>query len=282
MADRPVALITGCGKPDGMGQGIARAFAREGYAVVVSDRDAQGVANDRAASRSFSGGSGVDGLVAELTADGVHATALLADISDRTQARELVQNAHDISGRLDVLVNNAAAPQGDDRVDIEEVSEAAWHLQLAVNLTGTFYLSQAAVPFMRARRFGRIVNISSQAGVSAAPMAAAYSASKAGVIGLTRSLAMDLAPWGITVNAICPGLVDTSRALLNAAADADPQQLMAERGKRIQVGRVGTPADVAALAVFLASEQAGYLTAEAIGLHGGGMSPFPVRRPPEA
>lgn len=281
MTERPVALVTGCGKPDGMGQAIARHFAGAGYAVVVSDRDPSGVANAGGIAADTEGWRGVDSVVEQIVADGGIARAVLADISDAEQAKALVRDARDTYGRLDVLVNNAAAPQGDDRVDIEEVALSAWHRQISVNLTGTFHMCQAAVPFMRERRYGRIVNVSSMAGLSASPMSVAYSASKAGIIGLTRALAMDVGPWGITVNAICPGLVGTSRATLNMDPTADRAAMMGQRGRRIPAGRVGTPDDVAELALFLGSPGAGYLTAQAIGLDGGGLSPFPIAFPPQ-
>jgi 3-oxoacyl-[acyl-carrier protein] reductase len=143
-------------------------------------------------------------------------------------------------------------------------------------------MSSAAVPVMRAQRSGRMVNISSMAGLTAAPFSGAYSASKAGVIGMTRALAMDLGPWGITVNALCPGLVATSRAFLSAAPDVDEEELMAQRGRNIPVGRAGQAEDIAAAVAFLASPDAGYLTGQAIPIDGGGLSPFPLRRPEPA
>jgi 3-oxoacyl-[acyl-carrier protein] reductase len=182
-------------------------------------------------------------------------------------------------GRLDVLVNNAAAPQGPDRADIESVPFELWDRLIRVNLTGTYLMCRAAVPVMRKQRYGRIVSISSMAGLSAAPLSTAYSASKAGVIGLTRALAMDVATWGITVNAICPGLVGTSRAIIDPNPDLDVEATLAARGARVPVGRVGLPTDIAAAVAYLASEDAGYVTAQTLVLDGGGFSPFPLPRP---
>jgi 3-oxoacyl-[acyl-carrier protein] reductase len=150
---------------------------------------------------------------------------------------------------------------------------------VAVNLRGPWLMCRAAVPVMRAQRSGRIVNISSMAGLTAAPFSGPYSASKAGVIGLTRALAMDLGPWGITVNALCPGLVATSRAFLSAGPDVDEAALMEQRGRNIPVGRAGQATDIAAAVAFLASDEAAYITAQAIPIDGGGLSPFPLRRP---
>lgn len=275
-----IALVTGCGKEDGMGRGIALALAGDGYTVAVADLERTGVANDNQRIDGSGGWRGVDSLVDEIRASGGDALALVGDVSDRDSARQLVRSVTDAFDRLDVLVNNAAAPQGRDRRDIEDVELADWNLQLGVNLTGTFHMCQAAVAPMRARRSGRIINISSMAGLSAAPKSAAYSASKAGVIGLTRSLAMDLGPWGITANAVCPGLIGTSRATINMPADRQKDEYLAARSGFIPAGRVGTVADVAATVAFLASPGAGYITGQTIVLDGGGLSPFALSQPP--
>jgi NAD(P)-dependent dehydrogenase (short-subunit alcohol dehydrogenase family) len=276
-----VALVTGCGKPDGMGQAIARTLAADGVAVVVSDVVPTGVLNlrqERQGPRD-SEWRGVESLVKEIENDGGTASSVTGDIGDEDDARRMVDETVRRHGRLDILVNNAAAPQGPDRRDVEEVSIADWDRVIRVNLRGTFLMSRFAVPVMRARRWGRIVNISSMAGLSAAPASTAYSASKAGVIGLTRSLAMDVSKWGVTVNAICPGLVGTSRAILNPDPALDEQEILAQRGQAIAVGRVGLPSDIAAAVRYLSSEAAGYVTAQTLVLDGGGFSPFPMKRP---
>jgi 3-oxoacyl-[acyl-carrier protein] reductase len=133
---------------------------------------------------------------------------------------------------------------------------------------------------MRSSRYGRIVSISSMAGLTAAPFSVAYSASKAAVIGMTRALSMDLGPWGITVNAVCPGLVATSRAILDPSADLDVDSTLTQRGRSIPVGRVGQPQDIGELVSFLVSPGAGYITGQAIPIDGGGMTAFPLRQPP--
>jgi 3-oxoacyl-[acyl-carrier protein] reductase len=273
-----VALVTGCGKPDGMGQAIARRLAGQGLAVVVTDLQATGVPNRQQEDRKADWG-GVESLVADITAGGGTAHSALGDVAVETDAQRMVAEAVDRFGRLDVLVNNAAAPQGPDRADVADIPVEVFDRVVAVNLRGPWLMSSAAVPVMRAQRSGRIVNISSMAGLTAAPFSGPYSASKAGVIGLTRALAMDLGPWGITVNALCPGLVGTSRAFLSSGPDVDEAALLASRGRNIPVGRVGLPEDVAAAVAFLASPEAGYITAQAIPIDGGGMSPFPLRHP---
>jgi NAD(P)-dependent dehydrogenase (short-subunit alcohol dehydrogenase family) len=274
-----VALVTGCGKRDGMGQAIARALAAEKITVVVSDRLPGGVPNARQERLGRKDDWNLDALVAEITAEGGTASAVTGDIGEEDDARRMVGETVERYGRLDILVNNAAAPQGADRQDVEAVPIDVWDQVIRINLRGTFLMSRFAVPVMRAQRWGRIVNIASMAGLSAAPSSTAYSASKAGVIGLTRSLAMDVAAWGVTVNAICPGLVGTSRAVLNPDPALDEREVLAQRGKSIPVGRVGAPEDVAAAARYLASEEAGYVTAQTLVLDGGGLTPFPLPRP---
>jgi 3-oxoacyl-[acyl-carrier protein] reductase len=291
-----VAVVTGCGKRDGMGRAIARKLAAAGISVVVSDVEPAGVLNRRQQvlgqaddewHRGGSGGRppewhGVSSLVDEITAAGGLASAVLGDIGSAADAERIVTEAVALHGRLDILVNNAAAPQGLDRRDIAEVPIDVWDQVVMVNLRGTFLMCRFAVPVMREQRFGRIINIASMAGVVAVPRSAAYSASKAGILGLTRSVALDAAPWGITVNAICPGLVGTSRAILSEDPDLDVETELARRGNNIPVGRVGQPADIAAAVEYLASPQAGYLTGQMLVLDGGGASAFPLTRPAPA
>jgi 3-oxoacyl-[acyl-carrier protein] reductase len=280
-----VALVTGCGKRDGMGQAIAHRLAASGHAVVVTDLQPSGVLNarqERAGVPAQHQWDGLDALAEEIRAAGGAVATALGDISDPDDAQRMVATAVDGFGRLDILVNNASAPQGADRADVEEVPLEVWDRLIRVNLTGTYLMARAAVPVMRRQRYGRIVNISSMAGMTSAPRSTAYSASKAGVIGLTRSLAMDVAAWGITVNAICPGMVATSRAILDPDPDLDVAATIAARGRNLPVGRPGQPEDIAAAVSYLASEDAGFVTAQTLVLDGGGLMPFPLPRPSDA
>ena len=274
-----VALVTGCGKADGMGQAIARALALDGARVVITDKEPAGVANDRQRLIGQPGGGGLEAFADALRADGHSVHVVLGDIADPIAAEAMVAAAIATFGQLDILVNNAAAPQGADRQDIEDVPLEVFDRVIDVNLRGTFHMCRAAVPHMRRRRYGRIVNIASMAGLTAAPSSVAYSASKAGVIGLTRALSMDLGPWGITVNALCPGLVATSRAIMDPSPDLDVEETLRMRGRVIPVGRVGSTEDIAAAARFLASPESGYITGQALPIDGGGLTPFPLRHP---
>jgi 3-oxoacyl-[acyl-carrier protein] reductase len=185
-------------------------------------------------------------------------------------------------GRLDILVNNAAAPQGLDREVIDEIPIEVFDDVIRINLRGAWLMCRAVVPAMRRGRWGRIINVSSMAGVIAAPRSTPYSASKAGMIGLTRALSMDVAAWGITVNAIAPGALATSRSVLSEDPDLDVAAELEARGRRLPVGRVGVPADVAAAVRYLAGDDASYMTGQVLVLDGGGVAPFPLPRPEEA
>ena len=276
-----VALITGCGKRDGMGRAIASTLAASGVAVVVTDKQPAGVLNRRQEVLGVAddGWRGVDSLVGEITSSGGSAMSLLGDISVAEDARGMVDEAAAWRGRLDILVNGAAAPQGLDRQDIEDVPIEVWDFVISVNLRGTYLMSRFAVPHMRAQRWGRIINISSQAGQVAAAMSTAYSASKAGVLGFTRALSADVAPWGITANAIAPGMVATSRSMLSLDPTIDVDAEVKRRGSMLAVGRPGYPEDIAAAVAYLASEASGYMTGQTLVLDGGGSAPF-AKRPP--
>jgi 3-oxoacyl-[acyl-carrier protein] reductase len=277
-----VALVTGCGKRDGSGQCIARTLASSGVTVVVSDRVPTGVLNRRqevVGVGEQGSWRGVESLAEEITASGAVASPVLGDIGDENDAARIVGEVVARYGRLDILVNNAAAPQGADRADIAEVPIEVWDEVLRVNLRGTYLMSRAAVPVMREGRWGRIINVSSMAGVTGAPRSTAYSASKAGILGFTRALSMDVAPWGITVNAICPGAVGTSRAILSEDPELDVPAALERMGQSMAVGRVGRPDDLAAAVAYLASDGSSYMTGQMLVLDGGGRLAFPGPRP---
>ena len=269
-----VAMVTGSGGEHGFGRAIARRLAAEGADLVLTDIAPVGV--HVVATKPATGWGGLETVADEVRAAGRRAVTALVDVRSADQVADAVALADRTFGRLDVLVNNAAAPAGADRVPVVELSESAWHLVLETNLTGTYLCSKAAAALMLARGTpGRIVNMSSNCGKLGYAGMAAYCASKFGVIGLTQSLALELARHRITVNAICPGPADTDRLdFLGRRPDGSYDEALraaalAERAARIPLGRVATVDDVAEITAFLASDAAGYLTGQSINVAGG-------------
>jgi NAD(P)-dependent dehydrogenase (short-subunit alcohol dehydrogenase family) len=262
--ENKIALVTGGAR--GIGAGIARCLSEEGAAVAVID---------------------IDGPEAQKLAGtlGGPALGLAADVSQQSEIGPAVERAVEEFGGIDILVNNAGAGTG--REDVSEIpmpgfenhSQAAWDSQLANNLRTTFAASKVTIPHLRARGGGSIVNIASIAALMASPQLVAYGAAKAGVIHLTRSLALELAPHDIRVNAVCPGFLWT-RAWEGLAtimqlrvpelADTNPRDIflsVVDRG--VPLGREQTPEDIGKLVVFLASDDARNITGQEIKVDGG-------------
>ncbi|HEY3908857.1 MAG TPA: SDR family NAD(P)-dependent oxidoreductase [Stellaceae bacterium] len=240
-----VGLVTGAG--GGIGREIARRFARDGMAVAVLDRD---------------------GEAAQKVSAEIGGLALAADVTSPEDMARAVAETLARFGRIDLLVNNAGIAWTGPTLEMPLDTLQA---MLRVNVEGVFIASQAVLPHMIARRSGAIVNLASWAGKTGAIFYAGYSASKFAVIGLTQSLAREMATHGIRVNAICPGIVvDTA---MRSALEAQQRQWglpqTAERQKLIPIGRVSVPEDVARVAAFLASDEAAYITGESINLSGG-------------
>ena len=272
--DGKVAMVTGAGGEHGFGRAIARRLAAEGADLVLTDLAPAGVRV--VAAKPGTGWRGLEAVADEVRGAGRHAVTALVDVRSAYQIRAALALADRTFGRIDILVNNAAAPPGADRVPVIDLTEEAWHVILETNLTGTYLCSKAVAGLMVARGTrGRIVNMSSNCGKVGVPRLAAYCASKFGVIGFTQALALELAPHDITVNAICPGSADTDRLdFLGRRADGSYDEALraaaiAERSAQIPLGRVASIEDVAELTAFLASDAAAYVTGQAINLAGG-------------
>jgi 3-oxoacyl-[acyl-carrier protein] reductase/meso-butanediol dehydrogenase/(S,S)-butanediol dehydrogenase/diacetyl reductase len=272
--DGKVAMVTGSGGQRGFGRAIARRLAAEGADLVLTDVAPTGTRV--VATKPATGWRGLPAVADEVREAGRRAVTALVDVRAADQVGEAVDLADRTFGRIDILVNNAAAPPGADRVPVVELPEEAWHVILETNLTGTYLCSKAVAGLMVARgRAGRIINMSSNCGKVGYARLAAYCASKFGVIGFTQALAMELAPHGITVNAICPGSADTDRLdFLGRRPDGSYDEALragaiAQRAAEIPLRRVAAAEDVAELAAFLASDTASYVTGQAINLAGG-------------
>jgi len=250
-----LALITGGGR--GIGRAIAIAFAREGASIAL-------LARTRAQVESVA-----DEIANEL---GVETLAIEGDVSDAASvSRAFAHTSEQFGGGPDILVNNAGIVE---TAPFLKSDEAMWERHLKVNLGGTFRCTQAALPAMIERRWGRVINIASIAGKTGAPYISAYAASKHGVLGLTRSLALEVATNGVTVNAICPGYVDTemtTRGIENITAKTGKAASAAlEAIKQMSPqNRLVTAAEVAALALLLASEEGRGINGQAINVDGG-------------
>jgi 3-oxoacyl-[acyl-carrier protein] reductase len=268
-----IVLVTGCARARGMGRAISVAFARAGADVVVTDVAPGGTRNENeeGLEEIRLGWKGLESLAREIETLGRRALTIVGDVSRAADAERFVAEALAQFGRIDVLVNNAAAPHGADRRLLWEVPEDAWDLVIDVNLKGTFLMSRAVIPHMLSRGRGRIINMASVAGKRGTPRRGAYAASKFGVIGLSQVMAQELAGHGITVNAICPGSVDTSRR----ESTTRRERALAERDPSAPVltlpptGRVARPDDIARLALFFASEQSDHITGQAWNVDGG-------------
>lgn len=243
---RRAALVTGSSR--GIGRAVAQELARAGYDVCVNCSSEQGLP----AARELA-----DALAADC---GVRTLAVAANVADAQEAATLVDAACQEFGRVDVLVNNAGITR--DGL-IARMKEEDFDAVVGVNLKGTFNCCKEVAQRMMKQRFGRIVNMSSVVGVAGNAGQANYAASKAGVIGLTKSLARELASRNVTANAVAPGFITTD---MTAALSDKQREAMTER---IAARRLGAPEDVAALVRFLASDEAGYITGQVICVDGG-------------
>ena len=243
-----VALITGAGS--GIGRGIASVLAREGATLVLTDLD-----EDRARA----------------VADELGATALHQDVTSWTSSQAVVDHTLKSHGQIDILVNNAGVSRS---VPFHELDEAEWDRVHNVNVKGVFLTTRAVVPHMMQRRRGSIISISSMVGKEAIPLFVHYSASKFAVIGLTQGLAKELAPYGIRVNAVCPGVVrtplwDPLLDQLSQSKGISRDEAWQEFVDAIPLGRPQEPEDIGEVVAFLASERARNMTGQGVNVTGG-------------
>jgi len=235
------AAVTGAAR--GIGRAIALKLAREGADVIVADINLEGVQK----------------VAEEIKNMGRKAVGLKVDVSIKEEAEKIINTAKGELGRLDILVNNAGINRD---AMLHKMSDEDWEKVLAVDLTGVFFCTRAAAKLMRDQGYGRIINISSASWMGNIGQAN-YSAAKAGVVGFSKTAARELARKGITVNVICPGFIDTEMTR------AVPDKVRAKIMEKIPMGEVGKPEDVANAVVFLASDEARYITGAIIDVGGG-------------
>ena len=237
-----IALVTGASR--GIGAAIARRLGAEGATVLAAARSAEGL----------------DRVVSEIVAGAGRAEAVTIDISDPASIESAVKESLASHGQIDVLVNNAGITE--DNL-VLRMSRESWDRVLATNLTGAFLLTQAVVKSMVRRRYGRIVNVTSIVGLMGNAGQANYAAAKAGLVGLTKSVARELGSRNVTCNAVAPGFIET------AMTDRMPDEARAALTGQIPLERLGRPEDVANAVAYLASEEAGYVTGTVLNVSGG-------------
>jgi len=266
------AVVTGSGRAKGLGEAIAWRLASEGAAVVISDI---GASKDAATPGAMIGASEeMEAIAASLRSDGAAASTFVCDVRDYDQVKAMAKHAVDTHGGLDIWVNNAGI--GYIMKPLLEVSPDDWRAVIDVNLTGAFFGLKAAAEVMVAQgRGGRIVNIASQAAKSGFPHAQAYTSSKHGLVGLVRSAAIELGPYGITVNNVCPNHVTTglgawqNEYFAKVVGAASVEDYLEKMAARIPLRRPGLVEDTANAVAFLCSDQANYITAESMNVSGG-------------
>ncbi len=263
------ALVTGAGRKKGIGYACALRLAEEGASVAVADLAK--VIDEEIYKKGRQ--NELDAVAGDISALGGQSLAVEVDITDPVSVQSMVDQVKAVFGRLDILVNNAGTAM--EPAPLVHTDPDTWRRTIEINLTGTMLCCRAAAPLMmNNEEGGRIINMSSRAAQRGAIWIHAYCASKAGIIGLTRSMALELAPFKICVNALCPGDIDTELKRWGWEKEAvvtgkTVDEIAAEAAKATPLGRIGTPEDVAAAVAFFASPDAAYLTGEVLNITGG-------------
>ena len=275
--DGKIALITGAGGMKGIGRAIALKLAARGADIALSD--VRRKPENLPPQEVQAGWRSIDSVAEEVEALGRRALRIWCDLTVTDEIEAMVRQTFETFGRIDILVNNARAIIGRDRVPVTELDEDVWRHFLEINATAAFLVTRSVGRIMvRQARGGRIINLGSDASKRAKPMTAAYTASKFALVGLTQAAALDLAPHGITVNAVCPGTVNTDRLNYWEQAQARAQgvpaeafraQIVATAAKATPLGRVAESEDIANLVAFLASDEANFITGQAYNINGG-------------
>ncbi len=259
-----VAVVTGAGRMRSIGRPIAVELARAGCDIVLTGT---GRPQDRyPADERAAGWRDIESVADEVRALGRRVVSAISDVGDEGSVAALAERVIKEMGRVDIVINNAGAARGDDRAPVVDLAPDAWRKVLHVNLTGSFLMSKFfGRKLIEQGRGGSIVNISSIAGKALPPNTAAYAASKAGLQALTASMAQEVGKHKIRVNAICPGVIDTSR--MDDLGRGDLWQGLVKSA--IPLGRAGTGLDIATVVVFLCSDQGGWITGQSYNVDGG-------------
>ena len=272
-----VALVTGAGGMRGVGRATVVKLAGMGADLALSDVHRE--TEDLPPAEVRTSWRGIDAVCEEVEAEGRSAFPVYCDLGDSAQIERMVDQVMGHYGRIDILVNNARAIIGRDKVAVTELEQEVWEHFLRINTTAPFLLTkEVGRRMIEAGNGGRIINIASNASKQASATGAAYSASKFAVLGLTQASALDLAPYGITVNAVCPGPINTDRMSYWERDQAAERGISQEefRGQIVQagaqaspLGRIAEPQDVANMVAFLASDEASFVTGQAYNVNGG-------------
>ncbi|MEC7880920.1 MAG: 3-oxoacyl-ACP reductase family protein [Chloroflexota bacterium] len=268
--DNKVAIITGAGGKNGIGRSVATRLAKEGSKIIVTDIVENPYPEE--------GWNGLSSVVEEIIENGGEAVHILSDVTDFSSINNLIKEAIKKFGRVDILVNNAGATADKDRVPIFDLDENEWDKVIDVNLKGVFLFTKAfSKQLILQNQGGKIINISSIAGKKGSATFGAYNASKAGVIRLTESIALDLAKYNINVNSVCPSWVDTERVDVyvehlyqdNISHEEKRKLHLSNIESSVPLGRYASSDDVAKAVAFLSSEESSFVTGASLNVSGG-------------